>query len=155
MLNGGETTCFDRLKENDEKMSGEERYPISGNLLTPEQAEKIMFRMKGLNRYWDCIEKAQIAREVIGVGVVVLGELLVWSEDYKSSYGFYFNPPFELHAWVSLSKISQIVDVALPGVIEKGLITRDSIGPCVIGRSPFILAGVPPNWVEYHPVKPL
>lgn len=148
------TTCFDTLNaKTNEKMTGKERYPVFGNLLIPEQIEQIMSRMEGLNRYWDCIEKARIAKEVVGAGVIILGECLVWSEDYKSSYGFYFNPPFELHAWLQpVWRTRVIIDVALPGVIEKGLITSDEIGPCVIGRSPIIIAGKVPDWVTYHPV---
>lgn len=158
------TTCFRYKRPGTDKIiTGEEIYPIVGDLLTPGKIERIMLRMKGLSRYWNCIEKARIAREVLGFGEIVLGECLVWSNDFKSSYGFYFNPPFEFHAWVQIynspldwyGKGMRIVDVALPGVIELGLATHDHIGPCVVGREPFILAGEPPDWVEYKSVTVL
>jgi hypothetical protein len=69
----------------------------------------------------------------------------------KSNYGYMFKPPFEFHAWLQTPQ--GIIDVALPGAIEKGLTTFDDVGPYLIGREPFILAGPPLDWMEYMPVQ--
>ena len=44
-----------------------------------------------------------------------------------------------------------IIDLALPFVIEKGLNTKDEIGFFLMDREPFILAGKPPSWIKYEP----
>ena len=72
----------------------------------------------------------------------------VWSGDRKSSYGFYFRPPYELHSWLDFG-LGRILDFGLPGVIEAGLNTCDEQGPCIVGREPVILAGEPFDWMEY------
>ena len=45
-----------------------------------------------------------------------------------------------------------IIDMALPGVIQKGLTTFDSIGAFLVGREPVILAGTPEPWMMYKGV---
>lgn len=47
-------------------MTGEERYPIVGDLLTEEQAALAMTRCEGLQLYGDCLRKAVIAAEILG-----------------------------------------------------------------------------------------
>ena len=129
-------------------MTGEESYPIMGGCCSRKFASACFERFKGLQRHWHCLEKAQIVREVLGGGALVLGSLLVWSADLNSSYGYYWNPPMEFHAWVQYKK--RIYDLALPGVIERGLNTSDHIGPVLTGRSPVILAGKPLPWTQYE-----
>jgi hypothetical protein len=80
----------------------------------------------------------------------MIGSLLVVSGDGKSEYGHYFNPPYEFHAWLQEGPI--IVDVALPGVIESGLMLTDEVGPFISGREPLILAGEPLTWMKYQAV---
>lgn len=129
-------------------MKGDESWPIIGGAVPGPVIKKIIAECRGLNLQWDCIEKAQIARRILGRGFVVMGELMVMSGDYKSEYGFYYNPPYELHAWVVFDG-GFILDVGLPGVIDKGLTSGDSVGPFLVNREPFILAGRPLDWTRY------
>ncbi len=76
-----------------------------------------------------------------------MGAAKVMSGDYMSTYGFEYNPPYEFHAWVVDN--GNIIDLALPGVIEKGLITKDDVGYYLVKRKPVILAGTEPNWISY------
>ena len=163
----GPTTGMSSLLDDTEAvLTGDESWPIVGEgfaedlALVPEETVwRIMREMVGLNKYWDCLPKAKLAQEISNVGFVVVGSLLVTSGDGQSQYGYYFNPPYEFHAWVSLRPPSlspgPILDVALPGVIEKGLITSDDIGPYLINREPVILCGYPPSWCQYVPAKVL
>lgn len=141
-------TCI----SNDEPLlSGTERFDVMGDLLSPNKCEEIIMRCKGLTRHWNCLEKAKIAQRVLHDGVVVVGSCELWSRDMKSKYGHLFNPPFEFHAWLQLPQ--GIIDIALPGVIEKGLTTSDHIGPFLSERIPFILARKPFEWMEYKPIE--
>jgi hypothetical protein len=134
--------------DKDALLTGQESYPIEGSLAFSEDVYRVWKNeFKGLNRYWDCLPKAQKVQRFFG-GVVVLGRLFVTSANYTSQYGYEFNPPYEFHAWVRFA--SGILDFALPGVIEKGLNTVDDIGPFLIGREPFILVGKPLNWLHYR-----
>lgn len=154
-----ETTCFAVMSNDDPVLTGIETYPIYG----PEASEfadyirtelgPIMLKMKGLNRHFSCMEKALILQSHIKAGVVTIGSLLVWNKDRSGSYGYYFNPPYEFHAWVTMHNPQFIVDFGLPGVIEKGLITADSIGPVLEDILPMILSGVSPDWLEYKPYQ--
>jgi len=110
---------------------------------------KLLTSFSGLQRYWNCLEKAYRAQRLLGRGRVVLGSLLIASGDGQSEYGYYFNPPLEFHAWLDLGS-GVIFDPALPGVIEKGLTTCDSVGPYIIDREPVILAGQPLDWMRYE-----
>jgi hypothetical protein len=130
-------------------LTGKERYPIVGNRFSEEKVAQVLEAYKDLNIFWDCLNKAVIAQEILGEGLITLGGLLVWSEDYTSNYGYYWNPPHELHAWVHVDYY--IFDAGLPGVITKGLITCDDIGPAIVGRGPCVLAGAPKRWMEYKP----
>lgn len=143
------TTMMTNIAKDHRYLTGEERYRIVGDAVTEEEVAKVLEACKALNRHWDCIPKAKMARRILGRGRIAVGALLVWSEDYTSNYGYYFNPPFELHAWLVLEDGS-IFDVALPGVIEKGLTTCDEIGPAVIGRDCVVLAGKPKRWMDYR-----
>jgi hypothetical protein len=138
-------------KDRDATLTGEEQYPIIGSAVPEEIVRIILTHYKGLNRYWDCIKKAQIASEILGRGEVWLGAAMVASSDWLSSYGHYWNPPFELHAWVELGN-GLIFDAALPGLIQKGMETCDHVGPALTGREPVILAGFPTRWMYYNKV---
>jgi hypothetical protein len=75
----------------------------------------------------------------------------VYSKNFGSSYGFEFNPPLEFHAWVNYG--DNIIDLALPGVIEMGCILKDKYGP-YLDRKPIVLAGEEiPNWIEYTAIR--
>ena len=152
------TTMTNIEHDRDKILTGKERYPILGEspLVKPEKIEEILESYKGLNRYWDCWEKAFRAKDIIGEGIVAVGSLMIRSADYKSEYGYYFNPPYEFHAWLMLidwnakGKGTLIAfDGALPGVIQKGLETCDHIGPSLVGRKPVVLAGMPRSWMRY------
>jgi len=142
------TALITKFDEPQAILNGTEQWPIIGDALTPEQAQSIQSKLSGLTRHWDCNNKAEIVLKELGVGAIVAGSLLVLSSNPYSEYGFYYNPPLEFHMWV-LSKCN-IIDFALPGVIEKGLNTRDHIGPMITGRKPAILAGKPPIWLKYR-----
>jgi hypothetical protein len=147
------TTAFATMMgDRDQLLSGEDNWPIIGTAFPEDKILLILQSLAGLNRYWDCINKATIARDILNDGVVVVGGLMAISGDLQSSYGYYFNPPFEFHAWLEC-KNGVIVDPALPGVIEKGLNTSDHIGPCIIGREPCVLNGPPLEWMQYKRVE--
>ena len=144
------TTGFSTLPEDEDKiLTGEESWPIVGEAVGEEVIAEIVKKCAGLNRIWGCLPKARIAREVVGHGDIVIGSLMVTSGDGLSEYGHYWNPPYEFHAWLLLHKPLAIVDVGLPGVIEKGLTAGDDVGPYLVDRKPFVLAGWPLGWVTY------
>lgn len=142
------TTAMGCISSTDALLTGEERWPILGFAISAEEYAEIMQNLTGMKRHWDCLDKARKVVEIIKRGHVVVGSCMVWSGDMKSQYGYYFNPPLEFHAWVIDDK-RQIIDVALPGVIEKGLTTSDEYGPMLIGNESFVLAGYPIISVEY------
>ena len=132
---------------------GDSFYPMQGSAITINTANTILAECKKqeLLKYWNCIEKAKLARSIIGVGTVYVGSLYIYSSDFLSRFGYEFNPPYEFHSWLQIGK--DIIDIALPGVIEKGKNTSDEIGPFLIGRSPIILAGRPTSWMEYKSIR--
>jgi hypothetical protein len=135
---------------HDVLFTGEEDYPIIGDLFSKEDCEWAftIFAIKKYKRYWNCLEKAKIIADYLGKKEIVLGELVVWSKDWKTAYGFKFNPPYEFHAWVQYEE--NIIDLALPGVIELGSLMEDEHGPYLIGRKPIILASkMVPEWIKY------
>lgn len=157
-----EQTTFRTLFEDlEETMTGNEMYPIVGKqleniipLILGQKIKQVMESLAGMNRYWDCIEKAFTACKVFGGGQVVVGSLLIDSADGQSTYGFLFNPPLEIHAWVQGPK-GIIIDCALPGIIEKGMKCNDHIGPYLVGREPCILFGRPLEWMHYDAMEQL
>jgi hypothetical protein len=145
------STNTTKKTDNESLMDGTESFEIVGNLMSPVQCAEIIKRCQGLTNRWHCLEKAQIAKRIIGDGIVVVGSCHLWSTDMRSNYGYNFNPPYEFHAWLHLPQ--GIIDIALPGSIEVGLNTHDDIGPYLTGREPFILAGKPLDWMDYRPVQ--
>lgn len=146
------STGFTTLIEDVDKiMTGKERYPIVGDLVTEEEAVKVLTELKGLNLHWQCLPKVEITKGILGIGVIAIGEIRVMSGDFLSTYGHNFNPPYEFHAWLEVG--DGIVDFALPGLIEKGLNSSDEIGPYLIGRKPIILAGNKPDWIYYKKIE--
>jgi hypothetical protein len=140
------TTLFD--EDSQEIMTGE-MYEIYPNISTPvikEIQQKIIDAK--LNRYFDCIQKAKIAAIHLGIPAIRLGSLFVDSTEVGVQYGYNYNPPLELHAWVQID--NNVIDFALAGTIEKGLKTKDEFGSFLIDRKPIILAGTPPPWVHYQ-----
>jgi hypothetical protein len=139
-------------KDLETRMTGDEEFPILGSAVPKEVVQVILQGYKGLLVYWDCIKKAQIAAKILGRGEVWMGAAMVASADFQSSYGHYWNPPFEFHAWVELGD-GLIFDGALPGLIQKGTETSDHIGPALVGRKPSVLAGYPLDWMRYHKIR--
>ena len=131
-------------------LTGKENYPIIGNgsVELKKEVKRVFKLAKGLRKYWSCNEKAILIQKEIG-GHVIIGSHYVWSSDFKSQYGFEYNPPYEFHAWVELSD-NTIIDIALPGVIRTGLELRDEVGPYLTGRKPVIFVGSEvPNFLVY------
>ena len=145
------TMMTSKFQSPDHLLDGSERYPVIGNALDEGIIVRVQESLRGLSRYWSCLEKAIRARVVIDTGEVVAGSLLVRSEDDQSEYGYYFNPPLEFHCWIILRRSDPpiIFDPSLPGVIEMGLTVSDELGPCLVGRKPSILAGPPEKWMHY------
>ena len=134
------------------KITGEEDFPIVGGAISRVQALAIYRECIGLKYSWDCDHKARAAKKVLGYGTVMFGACMVLTKDLTnpSTYGHYFNPPYEFHAWLQHGHI--IIDVAMPMLIEKGLVTCDEIGPALVGNEPVIIAGPVPQWARYVPV---
>jgi len=162
-MNDSITTAFSTIHEDKERvMTGLEEFDTLPRVCYSRAIELIRAMIadcKGLNPYWNCLQKALIAKkhmnEIGGVelgGTVVLGSCFVHSKDMRSSYGYEYNPPYEFHAWLSYGPSAYspiIIDIALPGVIEKGLGLCDQYGPILVGRKPAVLFGHPPFWVKY------
>jgi len=121
-------------------------FPIHGDILTRKDLNTLYLICKGRPKYGDCIFAAAVTQKHL-TGKVVLGSCFIYSKNYKSNYGFAYNPPIEFHAWVQLKE--NIIDITLPFLIEKGLNTKDEYGSFITGRKPFILAGIAPKWVKY------
>lgn len=138
------------LGDKQEIMTGNERYPIIGDALTEEQVNNITSLFKGLNLYWNCLEKAQIVYSEIEDTVLEIGSVYISerSGKYVSQYGHACNPPYEFHAWTSLN--GKILDLALPGVIMQGLKSKDKYGTFLETTKPFILVGNPPANIIYR-----
>jgi hypothetical protein len=138
--------------DRDAILTGEEIYPIIGDgdiIITPDELISIQANLAGFNRYWNCLEKAWKTYSFLEAGELTIGTMLVWNEGHRSNYGFYYNPPLEFHAWLAFPG-GRILDVALPGVIERGLWTFDEVGAAIVNRVPVVLAGIPPDWLEYR-----
>lgn len=128
-------------------MIGDELYEIYGHLLCPNQLKEIYSRCVGLKKYRDCIEKASHVLSYFQKGLIAYGSCYVHGTD-GGNYGYEFKPPFEGHAWVDMGD-GQIIDVAVPGVIEEASNLKDEHGPFLVGRSPVVVAGIPPDWIKY------
>jgi len=161
VMNPKATTGFTTFVGDDARLTGEERYPLTGHmwqLVGRRSLDEVQKLLSGLRTYWDCIEKNKLAKKMLRDAFVglpltqVVGSLMVVSGDSKSAYGYYFNPPYEFHSWLRIGDnpyYKGIVDFALPGVIEKGLNSSDAVGPYLINRTPVILIGAPPTWMQY------
>ena len=142
-------TFFTTILSGDPVLTGDESYPVDGCFVPNKTVQQIQKEFAGLKVHWNCLEKAQIAQRILKHGTVVVGSLLVWNGNFSCNYGYQYNPPFEFHAWIRLGS-GIIFDPGLPGVILKGMITYDHIGPAINGRQPVILNGIPSKWMEYH-----
>jgi len=143
----------------DERMTGEEEYPVVGSCLTQTEALQLLRGCKGLRLTADCVQKAEVVLAMqksvpslarLGKLVLCVGAVRVWSSDMSSAYGHDFRPPIECHAWIqSMTFQKVIVDLALPGLVLRGSRLSDEIGPFLVGRDPVLLAGVPEAWMQY------
>lgn len=136
-------------------MTGKEDYeimPHDKTSLDGDLVKQIIEKFRGLPLCSSCEEKSVIVKKMIQHVLPefnpTYGGLHVWSIDFRSAYGFNWNPPFEGHAWLQDHR-GQIIDFSLPGIILRGLETCDEIGPYLINRDPVILAGFPPSWCKY------
>lgn len=144
------TTVKTLVDDAGPKMTGKERYLVAGKMLSKKQADELMTQCAGLLRHWDCIAKAKLVQDYLGYGQVVVGSCQAFSCDGMSGYGHFYNPPFELHAWWQpRTGTPARIDIALPGLIEMGLKTKDAVGVILSGRKPIILAGIPQQWMRY------
>ncbi len=144
-------STLDDYLQDDAKMTGSEIFNIYNDdmsILRGNQLDEIVMGCKGLKSHWNCLEKAKIVQSILGeASLVVIGSLAVISECGQSSYGYAYEPPLEFHAWVMVK--AGIIDVALPGVINKGMNTSDEYGPYILGREEVVLAGMPADWMQY------
>lgn len=130
------------------KLTGHERYPIIGDFVPEIHIYRLIKKLKNLNRYWNCEEKARIAQEYLNYGEIKYGEMFIVDKDL-TSYGFAWNPPYEFHAWLQLDN-KNIFDIALPGVIELAKTYKDQHGHFLSNTQPAILNGEPPDWIDYR-----
>ena len=142
------STTYNKSKLGEERlMNGDEEFSILGDLIDQKILNEIIKNCKGLKYHWDCLHKSMITQQVIGSGFVAVGKTMVLSGDFKSSYGHYYNPPYEFHSWLIYK--GGVIDVALPGLIETGLNFSDDQGPFLVNRKPVVLAGKPKKWMTY------
>lgn len=136
-----------------------EVYPSLGRYITKEEIHKCfnIFEAATLLQRWDCIHKALYANAVLrneerGDMYLIIGSLWVISPSTNSSYGFAYNPPFEIHAWLHSPKQDVIYDLALPGVILTGLSLKDEMGPYLSDIHPAVYSDKPNNHenIIYH-----
>lgn len=138
-------------------MKGNEQYPIIGNKITKAEVEMVSSRFNGLLLVGHCLLKAMWVQQYLeqnrdDIFTIILGKLSIVDRNNNTSYGFYFNPPLEYHAWVRSFKEKAIYDLSLPGAIIKGLNTSDDQGPFLKNIKPSILAtgiGHVPTWLRY------
>lgn len=149
------TTAISTLLDDiDAEMTGEESFPITGELLTYKELRFLISQCKGMHPNFNCLDKAELVLKLKGSGRVVLGSLLVWNREMTANFGYFFNLPLEFHAWWEPDNTelgTEIIDIALPGVISKGLKTVDNIGPVIEGRDLLVMAGSPLSWTSYTP----
>jgi hypothetical protein len=139
-----------------ERMTGKEQYEIIGNLLNKEQLACLIYACTDCILTANCVEKACITKAHTSSGLLVkqdnwkiaIGSIKIFSKDMQSTFGHNFNPPNELHCWLENDK-KEIIDIALPGVIIRGLRAKDELGSFLAGRTPVVLAGEAPNWIIY------
>lgn len=141
----------------DVTMTGHEKYEVVGDLVSRKMSDSIIERFAGKKMYADCIEKNVIAAKMLPFPtIMMLGSLYVFDPNGgNGSYGFEFNPPFELHAWlkpVARAGVA-VLDFALPGVILRALKAEDEEGHIVSGIEPFVMAGQPPSYLMYRGYK--
>ena len=141
------THMTSKVGDEDKIMTGCESYPIIGDQISAYDAKPIIKRLKGLNLYWNCLEKALIVSDFIPGSIVVIGSLMIYEWTEMSAYGHKYKPPYEFHAWVRWKE--NVIDFGLPGVILKGLNTEDIFGPLLKNTVPVILAGEPPSKFMY------
>jgi hypothetical protein len=140
-----------------EKMTGSEKYNIAGRMLSREEADEIFKLFKGLMRRGNCLRKACIVRDWLNrdrenAFSVIIGSLYVIDSTNHSSYGHEYNPPLEYHAWVYGRRDKSVYDLALPGVIERGLEAEDDMGCFLTSLKPIILASGTsriPHYLQY------
>lgn len=153
----GATTTLSVDWDPEEKMTGEESYPVIGSLLSKRKFDDICRDcFMGLYAYADCVDKNVRGREALIEipTVLAIGAIRVWDKFGKGCYGFDYNPPYEIHSWLVPKKYPRaVIDFSLPGVILRALKFVDEEGPIVEGRKPTYLAGPPPQWIQYHPVE--
>jgi len=145
------TTFFTNKFDDQNIMTGEETYNLIGFSMDYTIANELIKKFKGLNLHWNCEDKSRITWDFLKRGTLVIGSLKIWNAERDASYGFEYHPPLEFHAWIEerVNGKKIIYDLALPGVILKGLEIKDEYGIILDGRQPVILTGEAPDWLEY------
>lgn len=128
-----------------EKLTGHEKYKILGRMFSGEEVREIFKLFNGLMRRGNCLRKACIVRDWLNrdrenAFHVMVGSLYVIERTNHSSYGHEYNPPLEFHAWVYGRRDKSVYDLALPGVIERGLEAEDDQGRILLTVEPIVLA---------------
>jgi hypothetical protein len=146
------TTVMTTLAKDEEKLKGDENYELlQPSVITQEIANEVTSNLKGLLVQWNCLEKAKEVNRFFGHKFsVFVGSMMVVNKKGDGSYGYYFRPPFEFHAWCTDG--SNIYDFGLAGVITSGLRVKDHLGYILQDMKPVVLAGTAPKWIIYRPV---
>ncbi len=137
-----ETTTLD-----EDELGGDEQFSIIGSNkdISRQAIMELQKKFIGFLRYGDCVRKAMYAQTILGVGELALGEMYASSICGGGGFGYAFNPPRELHAWLDLGN-GEILDMALAGVIQNSM----RLLPELIFHEPVILCGKPPYWAKYQ-----
>jgi hypothetical protein len=131
------------------QLTGNERFPVIGGMLPQKLIDKVQRKFQGFPKFAGCLEKNTFGKLLWG-GKLVMGSLEIYAKVNHGRFSYQFNPPTEFHAWLVFPDLdNQILDLALPGAIQRGLSLRDELGSFLEGRKPVILAGHPPAWLKY------
>lgn len=137
------------------RMTGEEKFPVIGDYLVKDIFSQVAKQFKGLLVEANCVEKNMIGERAVGFPcLLVVGSFRIWTKRMNAAYGFDFNPPYELHSWLVPKRDHNIIiDFSLPGIIIRALKFKDEKGYLVRKRKPCYLSGRPPEWLWYSPVE--
>lgn len=151
------TTTIAMDWDPESSMTGDESFPVIGSLIKRSRFSDICkLRFPGLYSYADCIAKNTLGSEELSdiPTMLIIGAVRVWDKFGRGCYGFDYNPPHEIHAWLTpIESPNVIIDFSLPGLVQRALKFCDHEGPIVGGREPSYLAGTPPSWLQYKPVE--
>lgn len=136
------------IKEND-------KYKIFGDAIDHNIILDVMSKLVGLPYHSYCgiitIVTSFILNHKYRIKTdYITGSTIVSCASNKTTYGFEYKPPFEFHAWLQFSETG-ILDVSVPGLIWRGLNTRDEHGAFLENIDEIIINGFPPPYIKYTP----